>query len=99
MSCYKAHIFICTKCQYKDDKGLLCSLDTAKSFRKSVKDLSRLKFDKDAVRINASGCLDKCEEGITAVLYPSGEWLTDLRAGDEAKLIEKIDILLSSPQK
>jgi (2Fe-2S) ferredoxin len=97
MSCYKAHIFICTKCQYKDDKTLLCS-DTAKNFRKSVKDLARQKFDKGSVRINASGCLDKCEEGIAAVIYPKGEWLTNLRVGDEEKLIQKIDILLSSPE-
>lgn len=90
MSCYRAHIFICTKCQYKDESGALCPEETAKNFRKSVKDAARLKFDKAEVRINASGCLDKCEEGISAVIYPSGEWLTDLRPGDETKVIEKI---------
>lgn len=99
MSCYKAHLFICTKCQYKDDSGLLCNEDTAKKFRKSVKDLARIKFDKDSIRVNASGCLDKCEEGITAVLYPSGDWFTDLRPGDEEKLIENIDKQASSLEK
>ncbi|MFT6071293.1 MAG: putative metal-binding protein [Bacteriovoracaceae bacterium] len=97
MSCFKAHLFICTKCQYKDSNGSLCSEDTAKKFRKSVKDQARLNFQKDQVRINASGCLDRCENGISAVLYPSAEWFNDLRPGDEEKLISSIAKSLSSP--
>jgi (2Fe-2S) ferredoxin len=30
------------------------------------------------VRVNASGCLGHCERGISAVLYPQGEWFFDL---------------------
>jgi len=26
------------------------------------------------VRINSSGCLDRCEHGPTMVVYPEGEW-------------------------
>ncbi len=99
MSCFKAHLFICTKCQYKDSDTALCPEDTAKKFRKSVKDLARINFQKDQVRINASGCLDRCEEGISAVLYPSAEWFKDLRPGDEEALINSIAKTLSSPEK
>jgi (2Fe-2S) ferredoxin len=28
----------------------------------------------EAVRINASGCLDRCELGPTMVIYPEGVW-------------------------
>jgi (2Fe-2S) ferredoxin len=28
----------------------------------------------DDVRINASGCLDRCELGPTMVIYPDGVW-------------------------
>jgi (2Fe-2S) ferredoxin len=28
----------------------------------------------DGVRINASGCLDRCELGPTMVVYPEGVW-------------------------
>lgn len=91
MSDYKAHLFICTKCQYETEPGELCPEDTAKKFRKSVKDIAREKFDKCDVRINASGCLDRCQNGIASVLYPSGEWNTDLRPGDEEKLIQVVE--------
>ncbi len=28
------------------------------------------------VRINQSGCLDRCELGVTLVIYPEGVWYT-----------------------
>jgi (2Fe-2S) ferredoxin len=28
----------------------------------------------DDVRVQKSGCLDKCESGPTCVVYPQGEW-------------------------
>ena len=28
----------------------------------------------EKVRINASGCLDRCEHGPTMVIYPEGVW-------------------------
>ena len=31
-------------------------------------------FGLDGVRINASGCLDRCEHGPTMVIYPDGVW-------------------------
>ena len=30
----------------------------------------------ERIRINASGCLDKCELGPTVVIYPEGIWYT-----------------------
>lgn len=37
-------------------------------------------------RINRSGCLGRCGEGIACVAYPSGEWLTDVRLDDLEKI-------------
>jgi (2Fe-2S) ferredoxin len=31
-------------------------------------------FGLQGVRINASGCLDRCEHGPTMVVYPEGVW-------------------------
>ena len=95
MSSYKAHLFICTKCQFQTSEGVDCPEDTAKKFRKSVKDIAREKFSKNEVRINASGCLDRCQEGIASVLYPQGNWELGLRPGDEDKLIQSIESTLN----
>ena len=31
-------------------------------------------FGLEGIRINASGCLDRCEHGPTMVIYPDGVW-------------------------
>ena len=40
------------------------------------------------VRINKSGCLDRCEEGPVVVIYPQGTWYTYV---DETDIDEIID--------
>ena len=40
------------------------------------------------VRVNKSGCLDRCEEGPTCVVYPEGIWYTYV---DEEDIDEIID--------
>lgn len=34
------------------------------------------------IRINKSGCLGRCEEGVTCVAYPAGEWIVNSSTTD-----------------
>lgn len=34
------------------------------------------------VRINKSGCLGRCEEGVVCAAYPTNEWVIDASMGD-----------------
>ena len=45
---------------------------------------------KGKVRVARSGCLDLCEQGPNAFLYPSGEWFSGLTAADVPALVEKL---------
>jgi (2Fe-2S) ferredoxin len=47
-------------------------------------------------RINKSGCLGRCSEGIACVAYPSGEWFTDVKVDDVEKLKDWIRAKISS---
>ena len=40
------------------------------------------------LRVNQSGCLDRCEEGPVCVVYPEGVWYTYI---DEADIDEIVD--------
>lgn len=40
------------------------------------------------VRINKAGCMDRCEEGPTIVVYPEGVWYTYV---DEEDIDEIVD--------
>ena len=41
------------------------------------------------VRINNAGCLDRCEEGPTIVIYPEGIWYTYVDKEDIDEIIEQ----------
>lgn len=73
MSYYKRHMFICTNSR---EDGMCCQQYSAKEKRsevkKYVKELGLTGQSK--LRINTAGCLDRCDEGPVAVVYPEGVW-------------------------
>jgi (2Fe-2S) ferredoxin len=44
---------------------------------------------KDQLRINAAGCLDRCEEGPVVVVYPEGVWYSYVDKEDLDEIIEE----------
>jgi len=40
------------------------------------------------VRVNKAGCLDRCEEGPTCVVYPDGVWYTYVDEDDIDEIID-----------
>ena len=73
MSYYKRHLFICTN---QREDGICCQQHGAKQMRDTVK-----KYAKELgltgqgkIRINTAGCLDRCDEGPVAVVYPDNIW-------------------------
>jgi (2Fe-2S) ferredoxin len=45
---------------------------------------------KGQVRVVKSGCLDLCEKGPNAFLYPEGEWLSGLSPADAPGLLRRL---------
>jgi len=45
---------------------------------------------KGKVRVARSGCLDLCEKGPNAFIYPSGEWLSELTAADAPEVLKRL---------
>ena len=92
---FDAHLFICT---YAREKGANCASRGGQALRDLVKarckeasgGLGQLK-----IRVNAAGCLDQCDRGIAAVLYPQGEWFTGLKPDDSQILIIALDRALA----
>ena len=87
MSELKAHLFICTN---SPDKVGKCGNKGSEELRKSLKLRCKKELWGQHVRINSAGCLDKCEQGIAAVLYPQNEWFLDLTKADEDKLFDAV---------
>ena len=86
---YKRHVFVCTF--DRDPKlGRSCcgergGADVRAALKKLVKDRG-LKHD---IRVNAAGCLDNCEWGVSCVVYPEGVWYRGLTLGDLDDLLDE----------
>ena len=88
---YERHLFFCT-----NDRGTgaerpscnQCGSAALREYAKAkVKKLGMTGQGK--VRINTSGCLDRCEQGPVCVVYPEGIWYTYIDEEDVDEIIEK----------
>lgn len=81
---FQGHLFICTN---KKEKGECCFPKGGEQLQKELKEW--IKADpalKGKLKVSKSGCLSHCEKGITAVLYPSGQWFTHVDPKDTEEL-------------
>ena len=90
MSYYQRHVFFCVNERGPDADRSSCNQCGARKMRDYAK--QRIKelglAGEGRVRINQAGCLDRCEEGPTCVVYPEGTWYTYV---DELDIDEIID--------
>ena len=89
MSYFDKHVFFCTN-QRKD--GDCCNNHGAEKAReymkKKVKELD-ISTRKNKIRINAAGCMDRCDDGPVIVVYPEGTWYTYVDNNDLDEIIEE----------
>lgn len=70
---YRCHVFCCVNERPDGHPRGSCARRGSVRLRNYMKARAKeLSFEK--VRINASGCLDRCEHGPTMVIYPEGVW-------------------------
>ena len=90
MSYYQRHLFICTN--QRDEGAERPSCNQCGSARMVMYAKARAKelgiTGEGKVRVQKAGCLDRCEEGPTCVVYPEGVWYTYV---DEEDIDEIID--------
>lgn len=72
-SYYRCHVFCCTNERPAAHPRGSCSKRGSPRLRDYMKARAK-ELGLDDVRINTSGCLDRCEHGPTMVIYPQGVW-------------------------
>lgn len=89
----ETHLFICTNFREKEGS---CAQKGSVELREKVKKMCQddARGWHGRIRVNASGCLGRCEEGIATVFYPQGDWVTRLTSDDAEVLEKKIESLL-----
>ena len=88
MSYYKHHIFFCLN--QRDNGENACTQHGAQAGFDHCK--SRVKAERlmgpGGVRVNKSGCLDRCAGGPVAVVYPEEVWYTYIDNDDIDEIVE-----------
>jgi (2Fe-2S) ferredoxin len=70
---YTRHVFCCTNERAEGHPRGCCKARNAEAMRNHLKVRTK-ELGIPGVRINAAGCLDRCELGPTMVIYPEGVW-------------------------
>jgi (2Fe-2S) ferredoxin len=88
MSYYQRHVFFCLN--VRDDGAACCGGHNAEQMQQYAK--SRIKQmglnGEGRIRINKSGCLDRCDDGPCVVVYPEGVWYTYVDQHDIDEIID-----------
>ena len=89
MSYYQRHVFFC--CNQREPGAVCCQNHDADAMRAHCKD--RIKAlglaGKGRIRVNKSGCLDRCEEGPCVVVYPDAVWYTYVDQHDIDEIVSE----------
>ncbi len=89
MSYYRRHVFFCIN--RRDPPEACCanrgSVELQAYAKQRIKELGL--SGKGEIRINKSGCLDRCEEGPVLVVYPDAVWYTYVDRSDIDEIIDR----------
>jgi (2Fe-2S) ferredoxin len=85
---FQHHVFFCMN---QRDDGRPCCMDKGaqaaqQHAKRRIKQLDLNGPGK--IRINQSGCLDRCDEGPVLVVYPQGIWYTYIDSSDIDEIID-----------
>lgn len=86
---YEAHVFCCTNQREAGDKRGSCKARSAQELRDYMKAQAKARGLDGRVRINSSGCLDRCELGPCMVIYPEGVWYAYNTEADVDEILER----------
>lgn len=86
----RMHAFVCVNERDESNQKGCCSsknsLEVMTKLKRKVREMGI-----DDVRVNKSGCLNQCENGIACVVYPQGIWY---KIPDREDAINKIALYL-----
>jgi len=85
---YRHHVFCCTNTRPPGHPRGCCSAKGSEKLRNYMKVRAK-ELGLANLRINAAGCLDRCELGPNMVIYPEGVWYTYHSTADIDEILQR----------
>tara|TARA_B110000014_G_C20031031_1_gene535400 strand:- start:452 stop:766 length:315 start_codon:yes stop_codon:yes gene_type:complete len=73
MTGFERHMFICSHERGPDAVRECCAKKDSLAIMKAIKTAAKVEGIPN-IRVQKSGCLSQCEQGISCVVYPEGVW-------------------------
>ncbi len=86
---YERHIFVCVNEREEGHHRGCCKAKGGEEVRAALKERIKSLGLKARCRANAAGCLDACEFGVTAVVYPDGVWYGGVTIDDVEEIVDR----------
>lgn len=71
---FEKHVFVCENKRDPSAPRPSCGHKNSAQLRNFMKDKVKEMCPGRSIRVNMAGCLDRCEEGPSVVVYPDGKW-------------------------
>ena len=85
---FETHIFCCVNERPAGHKRGCCKSRGAEPLRNYMKARAK-ELGITNIRVNQSGCLDRCELGPTVVIYPEGIWYSYHSVEDAEEILQR----------
>ncbi len=83
------HVFVCTNDRPADHPRGCCLCRNSPAIRDALKAGVKEAGLGAEVRVNAAGCLDQCEHGVTVVVYPDAVWYGFVTVEDVEQIVRE----------
>lgn len=78
---YQKMVLVCTH-EREPHKRVCCRRNGGDALREKLKSMVKARGLKPYIRVSASGCLDKCEEGPNLLILPDNIWYSHVEEKD-----------------
>lgn len=89
MSRFDCHLFVCINRRADGHPRGCCASKGSEEIAGALKKQAYERGLKGKVRVNKAGCLDACEHGVSAVVYPQGVYYRALTMDDVDEVVER----------
>ncbi len=87
---YQKMVLVCTH-EREPHKRVCCRRNGGDALREKLKSMVKARGLKPCIRVSASGCLDKCEEGPNLLILPDNIWCSHVEEEDLEAILTALE--------